>query len=184
MQKWIFLLLAVFFLSGKEPVIKSKAVFGVRISISGNSGMYVFEGRRYDSNGMIRDHSLMTKDDFIRFASGEWPSIFNPKRENFFQKYQIFGGVEHIDSFNIKVPYCPAIDSLWKIRFNLSPFKGGMDFGWANNGYGPSLAQKKYLSDRYQVKNLDGEFFVDTCLWMLLKDVRDSLWIADYKLKK
>jgi hypothetical protein len=160
---------------------ESRSVFGVRIAMGSNSQMTEFIAVRYNSDGFLREKRLFSKDDFIRVLSGYWPSPFNPKRINYFEQENIFGGVYVNDTFLYKVPYCPAMDSLWKIRFSDFPFRGAAQKGWSNGLYRPVASQEKYLIERYHIKHLDLDYFIDTNFWVLLRDVSDSAWVANYK---
>lgn len=159
----------------------ARIVFGVRIAMSSNSQLTSFVGLRYSQEGLLKEKRIFTRDDLIRVLSGYWPSPFNPKRINYFEQENVFGGVYVNDTFLEKVPYCPAIDSLWKVRFSDYPFNNGNGVGWSNGLYRPTTAQEKYLIDRYHIKHLDIDYFIDTNFWVLLRDVSDSAWRANYR---
>jgi hypothetical protein len=163
------------------PSGENRIVFGVRIAMGSNSQMTSFIALRYSPDGILRGKQNFTKDDFIRVLSGYWPSPFNPKRINYFEQENVFGGVYVNDTFLQKVPYCPALDSLWKIRYSDYPFRGSTESGWSNGLYKPTAAQEKYLIDRYHIKHLDQDYFIDTNFWVLLRDVSDSAWVANYQ---
>jgi hypothetical protein len=162
------------------PAGENRMVFGVRIAMSSNSQMTTFIGLRYSAEGVLREKRYFSKDEFIKVASGFWPSPFNPKRINYFEQENVFGGVYVNDTFLEKIPYCPVLDSLWKIRYSDYPFRGVNDVGWSNGLYKPTTAQEKYLIDRYHIKHLDQDYFIDTNFWVLLRDVSDSAWVANY----
>jgi len=163
------------------PEQETRVVFGARISMTQNSEMTTFIAMRYGTDGTLREQKVINRDDFIRILSGFWPSPFNPKRINYFEKENIFGGV-FVDSVLLeKVPYCPALDNLWKVRYSDYPFQGGSEEGWSLGMYKPSEKQEEYLYDRYGVGDLDMDFFIDTNFWTLLRDVSDSTWIMNYK---
>lgn len=164
-----------------EPT--DRVVFGVRVAMVANSQLVSYVAMRYSPDGILREKRNYTRDEFIRVVSGDWPSNFNPKRINYFEENGVPGGVIYNDTFKKSYPYCPAFDSLWKIRYADYPFKGGelSGTGWSLGIYTPSLKQVKYVSDRYHIKYMDTEFIVDTNFWQLLKDVQDSAWISSYR---
>jgi len=182
MRKW--LIIAVWFTgvsvryAGEQH---TRVVFGVRIAMTANSQMTSFIALRFDEGGFLREKRAYSKDDFIRIASGFWPSVFNPKRINYFEQEHVFGGVYVNDTIQAKIPYCPGMDSLWKIRFSDYPFRSGFEKGWSGGLYKPTLAQQKYLVSRYAVGHIDQDYFVDTSFWKLMRDVSDTTWIGHYK---
>lgn len=156
----------------------------MKISIGGNSQITTFVGYLHDGRTYSRQR-IMDRNTFIKVVSGYWPSEFNPERTNYFEENGIDCGVLK-DSITLEeFCYCDPFDSLWKIRFSMYPFRNGpLDEGWSPVLHKPSLKQDKYLYDRYGVKSVDFSFFLDTSFWMLLHDVSDSNWIANYKSLK
>lgn len=168
-------------LSGTQS--EDRVAFGVRISTEANSSVVGFIALKYSSDGMLRAKRVFTSpEEFIKVLAGFWPSPFNPGRINYFEYYQIPGGV-YRDSITRKdYAYCPAFDSLWKIRFSDWPYNNRpLEAGWSLNRYRPSLKQEKYLCDRYNIKHLDFDYITDTSFWQLMRDVSDSAWIENYK---
>lgn len=158
----------------------SRVVFGVRVSMGHNSQMTSFIALRYSTDGLLKEQKIFAKDEFIKVLSGFWPSPFNPQRINYFEREKVFGGVYVNDTLLEKIPYCPAFDSLWKIRYSIYPFRGVNEEGWSNGMYKPSPSQERYLIERYNIKHLDQDYFLDTNFWNLLRDVSDSAWIVNY----
>jgi len=182
MYKWLFVAVWVVGTSVTfPPGNEARVVFGVRIAMTSNSGMTSFVAFRYGSDGSLREKRSFNRDEFIKVLAGFWPSPYNPKRINYFEQENIFGGVYVNDTVLEKIPYCPVLDSLWKIRFSDYPFRGGSETGWSGGLYKPTLLQQKYISDRYGVKHIDQDYFVDTSFWKLLRDVSDSAWVANYR---
>jgi len=163
------------------PPKETRVVFGVRIAMGQNSQMTSFIAMRYGTDGSLREKKLFQQDEFIKVLSGYWPSPFNPKRINYFEQENIFGGVLVDSVLKKNYPYCPAFDSLWKIRFSDYPFRGSSETGWSLGMYKPSLKQEKFLADRYHIDHLDLDYVIDTNFWVLLRDVTDSMWIANYR---
>ncbi len=180
MKKLSLILLCGLLSSSIQFKPMNRTVFGVRISYSATGSMYTLAVFIHDGQFLTKKKILSNKD-FAFFASGEWPSIYNPNRENLFDQNDVLGGV-YQDSITLdKLPYCFALDSLWKVRFRTYPFQGKNENGWSQDAYFPSLRQKKYLYDRYGIEQIDTKFFLDTSFWKLLRDVRDPLWISTYR---
>lgn len=177
---WISLMLL---LGSFLPQEESKIVFGVRIATEANSQVVSYIAIKYGSGGVISSKRVFTsKDEFIRVLSGSWPSPFNPKRINYFELNKVRGGVFKDSVLRKEYPYCPSLDSLWKLRFSDWPYNNRpLETGWSLNRYKPGPKQEKYLCDRYNIKHLDFDYIVDTNFWNLMRDVSDSSWIATYK---
>ncbi|MDD2981979.1 MAG: hypothetical protein PHQ74_01190 [Crocinitomicaceae bacterium] len=165
--------------SSIAPVRELKPVFGLQIRHFQGAKMHSFVA--FIDNGVqLTYKKILTDDDFVKFASGHWPSIYNPQRINLFDENEVGCGMFK-DSFLLKaVPYCFPIDSLWKVRFSEYPFKGKSEGGWSGDYNKPSLRQAKFLGENYLVKNVDNDYFLDTNLWKILRDVRDPVWIENY----
>jgi len=183
MRHLLLILLCCVLGGSTMPEPTDRVVFGVRISVGANSQIVSYVAMRYSPDGVLREKRNYTHDEFIRVVSGDWPSSYNPKKQNLFELNGVQGGVIYNDTFKKSYPYCPAFDSLWKIRYSDYPFKGGerSGTGWSLGIYSPSLKQQKYIADHYHIKYLDTDFIIDTNFWQLLKDVQDSAWISSYK---
>ena len=180
----LFSIIMLFALLAAKPTQEGdRTIFGVRISTEANSQVVGFVAFKVSSDGMIRSKRIFTsQDEFIKVVSGFWPSPYNPQRINYFEQNHVRGGVLKDSVFRKDYPFCPAFDSLWKIRFSDWPYENRhLESGWSLNRYKPSLKQEKYLCDRYNIKHLDFDYIIDTNFWNLLHDVTDSSWIANYK---
>lgn len=157
-----------------------RPVFGVRISIGANSQITTFVCYTHNGRSLVNKR-IMDKETFVKIVSGYWPSPYNPKKQDFFQANNINCKIE-VDPITRKTaPNCIPLDSLWKIRFSTFPFRGRAGRGWSNQMHKPSLKQAKYISNRYGVDQIDGQFFMDTSFWLLMHDVLDEDWINNYK---
>lgn len=160
---------------------ESRAVFGIKTSMQGNGNLvsiygYLFDGRTYTHKRNFN------KDEFIKYASGFWPSVFNPKKENLFLENDISDCDVYVnDTILAQVPYCFSIDSLWKVRWPLYPDGRGKETGWATGGFSPSKKQKEYLYENYGISNIDLDFFIDTNFWKILRDVQNPDWVLNYR---
>lgn len=157
--------------------------FGVKVSYqsTGQITSYI----AYIDNGRTEAHlKYLSKDEFIKIASGHWPSIYNPNRINYFEKNNLLCGTLK-DSFTLKdYTYCIPSDSLWKLHYERHPIDITNGEGWSNQQYMPSLTQELYLYNNYGIRKIDGDYFKDTNLWKILKDVTNPSWIEHYKSLK
>jgi hypothetical protein len=184
-MSWRFLVLVIWGIcvSIIPSVAQPRPVFGVRVSIGANSSLTTYVC--YIHTGRTLTHKrVCDKESFIKIVSGHWPSIYNPKRENLFEQNGLGCNVFEDSITRKDIPACVPFDSLWKIRFSVYPFRNVDDEGWSNKYHKPSPQQEMYLGNRYGIKHIDGDFFLDTSFWMLLKDVTDPDWIANYKSLK
>lgn len=158
-----------------------KPVFGVQVRFQTGTRMYALVA--FQDNGMqLINRKFLTVDDFVKIASGYWPSIYNPTRENLFQKYRVPCGMVN-DSIHLDpIPVCFPVDSLWKLRYSDFPFNTSSEAGWSGDATRPSTKQTLYLKEHYHVDNVDNNYFLDTNFWKILRDVQDSAWVQNYKL--
>lgn len=175
------IIFSVFFLvSSIKTTGEKRTVFGVRVAYQSNGDMITLVVFKKEDETLL-NKKILTSREFSFYASGEWPSLYNPNRMNFFLKNNVDGGV-FLDSITRKnTPYCFSLDSLWKLRYKTYPFRGNNETGWSQEIYSPSSRQKRYLFERYNMDQIDGKFFIDTSFWKLLRDVRDANWISTYK---
>ena len=166
-----------------SSIVKSemaRPVFGVNVSIGANSQITSFVCFLYNGR-VLTQKKIMDKETFVKIVSGIWPSIYNPKRIDFFKEHDIDCAMVTDSITEKKVVGCLPMDSLWKIRFATYPFQNGSEMGWSNKYYKPSPNQEKYLCERYAISHIDGDYFLDTNFWKLMKDVIDVSWIENYK---
>jgi len=159
---------------------RSRPIFGVNVSIGANSQISTYVCYLYNGYSMNRKR-IVDKNTFIKFVSGEWPSIYNPNRIDFFEQNNISLTLKTDSSSLKKYVDCVSLDSLWKIRFSTYPFIYNNELGWSNKLFKPSPNQEIYLKERYNINHIDGEYFLDTNFWLLLNDVVDTNWIKNYK---
>jgi len=159
------------------------AAFGVKVSFQSTGSLTTFIA--YIDNGRTHTHlKVITETEFIKIASGHWPSIYNPTRKNYFEEHKYPCGVLK-DSFTLKdYTYCVPIDSLWKLHFEKNPLDVTKGSGWSNKQFNPSLSQELFLYNNYGVGHIDSDFFLDTNLWKILGDVQNKEWIEKYKCLK
>lgn len=163
---------------GNEP--SSRPVFGVRVSLGANGEITTFACFLNNGRALVKKR-VVDKETFVKIVSGYWPSPYNPDRVNFFKEHNIDCEVAKDPETHQISPICVPLDSLWKIRFSIYPYRTHTEFGWSNKDHMPSHAQHKYLHDRYGINHIDGDFFLDTSFWMLMTDVMDPSWVNSYK---
>lgn len=154
--------------------------FGIKISIQGNGELLTYMVYQRNANQQIGKRFL-TRDQFIKHASGYWPFPYNPKRINYFELNKIDCGCTKDSLFKIEYINCDPLDSLWKIRFAYYPFQGKIDLGWSQDIFKPSTKQLRYLKENYGIDNIDSDYFIDSSLWKLLANVQNEAWIYQYQ---
>lgn len=156
-----------------------RVVFGVSLAVNGVSADLSYALVSVGGN-QKPSYSPISKDNFIKMASGYWICPANLERHNLFDGNEVVGGI-FFDSVSYqKIPYCPALDSLWKLRYSYNPYQPNEN-GWAGEKYKPSAKQAIYLYENYGVYNINSDYFVDTNCWKILRDVCDPQWIAHYR---
>lgn len=162
-------------------VNETQTVFGVKVGYQA-TGQFITFIAYLDNGGYKSAKKILTENEFVHVASGKWPSIYNPKRENFLEKHGLDCGIV-VDSFSRKESsYCFPADSLWRIRFNKHPFDLKAGNGWSNKPFKPSSAQEIFLFEHYGIKQIDCDYFEGKYFWQILEDVQNPEWIANYKM--
>lgn len=178
-MKWL-MLISWFLFSSILLVPPGKGTFGVCISYQANGRYTTYIACMKDGNRYYSRRNLL-EDEFVKFASGFWPSPYNPTRENLFEKEGLSCKVVVDETTKKQYPICAPLDSLWKIRFSDYPFQGKHDEGWSGKNFRPSSGQEKYLHKEFAIFNIDRDFFIDTNFWKLMRSVNDPEWINYYK---
>lgn len=157
-----------------------RAVFAVNITIQPNSQLYGITV--YINNGRVLSHKkTLTREEFIKYASGKWPSIYNPTRVNMLEQNKIPCGLAADPVTKKDLIYCSPLDSLWKLRFSDYPFKTSTEKGWSSDLYKPSEKQILFLNEKYHLYDIEMGQFIDSSFWSILRDVQDPDWIKKYK---
>ncbi len=163
------------------PKEEPKGVFALKIGIQADGSMYTLYG--FIQNGRSLTHQrILTNQEFIKFASGFWPSIYNPEKINYFKLNNIQCGIEKDVNNVTNHTFCFPLDSIWKLKFVYFPFSNNPESGWAKGTYGPSEKQFKYLKERYNLTSFENSYFIDEDLWKLFFDIQNQEWIENYKL--
>jgi hypothetical protein len=178
-MKWL-ILISWFLLGSILWAPSGKGVFGVCVSYQATGRLTNYIAYIQTTHGISHRRTL-TEEEFVKFASGYWPSVYNPLKDNFFAMEQLDCGVEMDIKLRIENLFCAPLSSLWKLRFSVSPMKGIQEEGWSGKEYRPSVGQEQYLYKEFGIRNIDRDFFVDTNFWKLLRSVQDPEWINYYK---
>ena len=131
-------------------------------------------------NGKVVSSQIVPEQNFMYMALGYWPSAYNQKKENVFQKNGIDSCwlVEDEDGRITGFTNTP-FKNLWKIRFYEHPTIYD-ETGWSKGRYKPSNAQMEFLQREYGVTNLQTEYIYGDSLFKLLRDVQDPAWVEAY----
>lgn len=179
-MRTIILLLTGFLFLSVQFRSELRTVFGVRVAYQATGQMVTLVA--FFSDGKMQSHrKILSVKEFIHYASGDWPNIYNRNRIDLFQLNDVAGGI-YVDSVTQeKIPYCFALDNLWKLRYSHNPFKGQSEEGWSQDKALPSAQQQIFLHKNYGMEHINTKFFIDTNFWKLLRDVEDPEWIEMYK---
>jgi hypothetical protein len=162
------------------PKEEPKGVFALKIGIQGDGSLYTLYG--FINNGRTLTHQrILTNQEFVRFASGFWPSIYNPEKINFFKLNNIDCGIVNDVNNVTNHTFCVPLDSVWKLKYIYFPFSNNPETGWAKGSYGPSEKQFNYLKENYNLVSFENSYFKDEFLWKLFIDIQKQDWINNYK---
>lgn len=157
-----------------------KTVFDVNLAYKSDGSLVSLYVGLHDGHS-VKYRKPITHKEFVYFCSGEWPSIYNKSRINMFELEGVTGMVLKDSIYLKEYPFCPSLDSLWKLRYNSYPFPGINERGWSRGKYTPSVEQQKYLYEQYGLLNIDVNKISDTSFWKLLRDVENISWINYYQ---
>lgn len=151
--------------------------FGVKVCLSPTGELTQYALLFY-RNHQIQSVQGIQLNRLVHIAEGDWPIPKSTVFHDFFKENGI-----HNDTLSdgTIVDYQAAFDSLWKIRFNVHPYKHELGNGWSQGEFKPTLKQQAYIYNEYGVRNFELNYFADTSFFKLLKDVVNPEWIANYK---
>lgn len=151
--------------------------FAVKIGIlpTGDLTQYAV---MYYKDGRLVSSLPINFTQLMNIGTGKWPIPNSTTFYNFFEEKGLKDDTLEDGSILF---YTAAFDSLWKIRFEAHPFNHQLGKGWSQGEIRPSLKQQEYIYNRYGVRGYDQDYFSDTSFFLLLKDVLDKNWIAEYK---
>lgn len=179
-MKLIPLILLFWLCSSVQPANEIEPVFGVRVSYTSTGQMNTY-GLFLKVNGVVSKRRIVSHDEFVKFVTGHWPSVYNPNRDNLFEKHAIPCDVLKEEFSNKDIVSCDLLETLWKVRFDENPFLQANESGWSNDQFVPSKKQQLFLYKEYGIENIDLNFFIDTNFWKILQDIQDPEWIGKYK---
>ena len=132
------------------------------ISLISNGSSHISYGIMRENPDSTREVIFLTKQSFLRQASGNEKSRANPEKINFFEEH-------NIDS--------KVLDVLWKLKHDKNPY--GDDLGWGTELGAPTKAQYKMLNE-FGIKRKSDYAFGDN-LWQFLIKVDDPVWVNQYQ---
>ncbi len=153
--------------------------------------------RIYDNKSMAPVVQNISRDEFLRIATGAQSSTANLKGENLFIKNEItdcsFGRDTVINHMLYKASWqCSIVDELWKLRYGEYPFavEGNkvsivdptapkVNAGWARNPNAPSEGQLQMLRPYGAVFIID--LIYGDNAFRLLHDMQDVAWQSRYR---
>ncbi len=136
----------------------------------------------------------ITQTNFILQAMGHQQSGANPRRENFFDHYNLSDCLYRIDSITdpdeLESCYINdlfTLDHLWALRYARNPMcpegctpKDGMRMkGWAGTKFNPTWPQLQILQ-QYGVTYVTDLFYGEN-MFRLLQDIEDPQWVETYQ---
>lgn len=162
------------------PKQEPRGVFALKVGIQGDGTIYSLYA--FIDNGRTLSHQrLLSNQEFIKFASGFWPSIYNPEKIDYFKLNNINCGIMKDVNNVTNHTYCIPLDSVWKLRYIYFPYSNNPEAGWANGTYGPSEKQFNFLKENYNIVSFENSYFIDQNLWKILTDIQNEDWIKKYK---
>lgn len=169
-----------------EDVVEIRYEFALSLIHGPNSQSITFAVVAMRDTNIVKINYL-TKAQFINQITGAQKSIANPTDTNLMEVNNIPDCFYYVDSITGKYlgNYCPVLDDLWKVRFKRNPFSANsrLNEGWAQNYYGPSAAQLKFLKEKYRVKNIS-DLYIGEHMFRFLKDALDTSWVRQYQEAK
>lgn len=140
-------------------------------------------------NGKIVNKRFISESSFIRQVSGLELSKANPKKINYFEKYELsdcFYKYDSITDIYVDGYECFRLIDLWALKYGRNPMcpqecipsKDMLVKGWAANKFKPSWPQLQILQ-RYGVIYIDDVFYGEN-MFNLFSDMKDSDWISNY----
>jgi len=124
----------------------------------------------------------ITRNEFLRQATGQTISEANPLKENLFTKHEIPDCGYYNDSIAKRLTYeCSVVDNLWKLRYGPFPerSKSKVENGWARGKDNFPTDGQLAILYQYGIERLS-ELIVGEKAFKLLKDMQNPEWVANY----
>ncbi|MFQ3579036.1 MAG: hypothetical protein SNJ71_02715 [Bacteroidales bacterium] len=117
-----------------------------------------------------KEITWLTKQNFIKQATGQMFSKANKDSTNYFEKFKI---------------KWETLDELWKLRYSEFPYydPNVRETGWAGKINSPSPAQWDFLKKNYGYSDFN-QFLYGDNMWKLLSDCQDPAWQTHYSSLK
>ncbi|HAM99713.1 MAG TPA: hypothetical protein DCQ26_13995 [Marinilabiliales bacterium] len=147
-------------------VRQSRYSFAISL-ISGANSFPVSFGIMRQNPDSTHEIIFLTKESFLRQASGFETSRANPEKINYFEEYGIDPSI---------------LDELWRLKYDVFPYGNVDEAGWGTKQGVPSTAQFQMLSVFGINKMVDYTF--GNKVWLFLTKVKDPVWQGEYQLRK
>ncbi|MDX1446799.1 hypothetical protein [Lishizhenia sp.] len=175
---YIFSVLALLLFSSYNTVDK-EVRFGVKVGAFPTGKIQSYAIFRDRINGVAISY-LPDEAAFLKYLTGTWPLPGEGYRNYLEENNIIHFKIYHYPTDD-SVWYCPALDSLWKLRFAIHPLDKSKANGWSNGIIKPSLKQYEFLGKNYNIRNFEGSYFIDSNFFNILRDVTNPVWVNYYK---
>lgn len=125
----------------------------------------------YAPNGITEEISIISLNTFLAYATGTTKCDANPKKEDFFDVYNI----ENKD----------IVNDIWKLRYKKYPFKttyGDTEVGWSTNDSIPTMPSEEQFEilNQFGISKISDFCYGDNA-FRLLKSMETEDWISTYK---
>ena len=155
--------------------------FGFSLATGMNNQLYTcFLVKIHEDSVISRE--LITAEQFILQAKGLVKSKANPAGADLFREHGIdLCNQDQASTVQEQIDACDPFATVWKLRFQEWPFKeqgGAHEPGWAETPLCPSERQMFLLHEFGMHHHLD--VVHGASAFILLKNVRDPEWVANY----
>lgn len=147
-------------------VRQARYSFAISLITGANSEAVSFGIYRQSND---RDHEVifLTKESFLRQASGLEESKANPDKKDYFKENDIDPHV---------------LEQLWRLKHDEYPWHPGNETGWGTKSGVPSERQFQMLAE-FGINSMV-DYVVGEKVWFFLKKVSNPVWQAEYQMRK
>lgn len=133
-------------------------------------------------NDKIVAKKILRRDTFVQMIVGRIPNAANLERKNLFIENDLDTCVVYVDDIQGKYTghICTPLDQLWKIKYKEHPVEHGLEEGWSQDYYSPTMNQLKFLQQEFGIWSTTQYIWGDK-MWELFHKVMDPVWIDKYK---
>ena len=187
MKPWqhliLFASIPLFFGIQKPPSEQQMATTHFAISLTNNfqSGIVTYAIVKVYNNKIVAK-KILRRDTFVQMIVGRIPNAGNLDRKNLFVEHDLDTCVVYVDDIQGKYTghICTPLDQLWKIKYKEHPVEHGLEEGWSQDYYAPTMNQLKFLQQEFGVWSTT-QYIYGEKMWELFHKVMDPEWIHKYK---